>query len=102
MEGDARSALGTWTWTYSPTYFAARWPTCQGPAARILAGRRRPVHLHSSHVQRVFSVSPPTANTDTRRPLYSELPGHPWQTQLAQCFLVFVECVQFPDQLPDK
>lgn len=68
MEGDACSALGTWTWTYSPTYFAARWPTCQGPAARILAGRRRPVHLHSAHVQWVSSVSPPTANTDTREP----------------------------------
>ena len=45
MEGDACSALGTWTWTYSPTYFAARQPTCQGPAAMILAGRRRPVPL---------------------------------------------------------
>lgn len=66
MEGDACSALGTWTWTYSPTYFAARQPTCQGPAAMILAGRRRPVHLHSSHVQWASSVSPPTANTDAR------------------------------------
>lgn len=35
-------------------------------------------------------------------PLYSEPPSHPRQTQLVRCFLVFVECVQFPDQLPGK
>lgn len=36
------------------------------------------------------------------RSLCSKQPRHPHQTQLARRFLLFVECVQFPDQLPDK
>lgn len=96
MEGDAHSALGTWTWTDSPTYFAVAGPPARGQQPG-LAGRRRPVHLRSSHALWVSPVTPPTANTDT-----GEQPGHPRHTQLARCFLVFVERVQFPDQLPDK
>lgn len=64
MEGDAHSALGTWTWTYSPTYFALAGPPARGQQPG-LPGRRRPVHLRSSLVQWVSSVIPPTANTDT-------------------------------------
>ena len=87
---------------YSPAYFAAPWLSHQELAASFRAGHRGPALLHSSYTRWASLAVPRKQTLTSARPLCSKQPSHPHQTQLARCFPVFVEGVQFPDQHPDK
>lgn len=66
--GRCSLALGswTWTWTYSPTTLQLAGPPARGqqPGFRLATGGLSTCTHHTC--SGCFSVSPPTANTDTR------------------------------------